>query len=103
MLSNKNYLTDEWSSIINFFQSFPHPIYLISHNGIKSVFPLLKLEIDRLALDPLPKDIYFVDSLEALREIEARYIENIAKNIQGLEKMNVIRNTTFFIYILFHS
>uniref|UniRef100_A0A915BF23 Exonuclease domain-containing protein n=1 Tax=Parascaris univalens TaxID=6257 RepID=A0A915BF23_PARUN len=63
-----------------FLEQMPKPVCIIAHNGVKFDFRVLYAELDRHSLlnpNPIPEQVYFVDSYLMFMDLEKKHHDDL--------------------------
>ncbi|KAK6108902.1 hypothetical protein QQG55_33845 [Brugia pahangi] len=87
-LEDKNDFATEWKGLKLFLEQTRKPVCIIAHNGLRFDFRILYAEFERsglLDINPIPNQVYFVDSYLMFLDLEKKFHDELRTAIQLLD------------------
>ncbi|PAV71650.1 hypothetical protein WR25_13116 isoform B [Diploscapter pachys] len=89
LLQSYSTFDKEWPSVLEFLNAVPKPACLVAHNGLMFDMRVLYFELKRYGFLEknmgVPKDIFFIDTLLATREIDLEYRDSVENAITTVD------------------
>uniref|UniRef100_A0A915PY34 Exonuclease domain-containing protein n=1 Tax=Setaria digitata TaxID=48799 RepID=A0A915PY34_9BILA len=87
-LEDKNDFATEWKGVKLFLEQTKKPACIIAHNGVRFDFRVLYAEFERNGLlnaNPIPDQVYFVDSYLMFLDLEKKLHDELRTAVQLLD------------------